>query len=238
MAFNISQFRHSFKNGEPASPANYEIEIHKNPQSLLDNNANNNTLQRVVHVNDKFERNVKFRCQNATLPGKQITTSERSTYGPVRKIASNIIYQDVVLSFIVADDFNEKIYFNIWLEQILDSLNSNSVAYYDDYVGQIFVTTYGKDGLANYKVLLEEAYPIAVDEIPLSWDSSNDYIRMNVTIAYRKWTSIEISTAKQQTVPRDVLNPDLKKNFTKRISDALSTTKDKIDTEITKIIKL
>lgn len=238
MTFNISQFRHSFKNGEPASPANYEIQVFKNPQALVDTSELTNNIQTIKNIDNNFQKSVKFRCQSCSLPGKQLNTLERNTYGPTRKVASSSVYQDVIFSFIVGDDFNEKRYFNIWHNQIVNNINGNNVAYYDDYVGQIFITTYGKDGFPNYKILLEEAYPISVDEIPLSWDSSNDYVRINVTIAYRKWSNVPLFNAFEQTVPRDVLNPDLKKNFTRKISDALNTVKDKIDTEITKIIKL
>ena len=181
MAFNINELRSSFVNGgEPASPANYEVSV-------------------VRPIRDKkyrFEDDVKFRCISCSLPGKILNTTDRMTYGPIRKIVTSALYQDVTFSFIVGDDKNELEYFNSWHSFIIDNgiidrVQTHDVSYYDNYVGNIKITHLDKQNTHKYTISLIEAYPISVEEIPLSWDNNNEFIRVNVTVAYRDWQRTE-----------------------------------------------
>jgi hypothetical protein len=183
MAFNINDFRSSFKDvGEPASTATYEVRVHRPPI-----NINGNILPNAT------ERSLAYRCQSCSLPGKTFGTSDRVTYGPIRKIVNSVVYQDVVFSFIVSESMNEKIFFNTWHNLIIDNFEKSAgykhdVEYYDNYVGDLVITQYSKNGIPKYSVKLEDAYPISIEEIPLGWEMNNDYIKVNITIAYRYWT--------------------------------------------------
>jgi len=188
MAFKINEFRSSFvAGGEPASPANYEVSVLRKYLVPL-----------VAGDKYRFENDVKFRCISCSLPGRLLNTTDRSTYGPNRKIVTSALYQDVTFSFIVSNDKNELNYFEEWHNFIVDNnVNAESdgfshdVAYYDDYVGDITISLIDvkseKKNRIKYTISLLEAYPISVEEIPLSWDNNNEFIRVNVTVAYRNW---------------------------------------------------
>jgi hypothetical protein len=192
MAFNIDHFRSSFKNGEPASPANYEVQIYRNPnQQVVDTVTG---LRSSVDI--YAEINMKYRCITCSIPGKMLTTVERNTYGPSRKIATSALYQDVQFGFIVSDDATELNYFHNWLNLIsnnveVDGVLVNDVAYYDDYVADTFITQYNKFGEITRKIKLEESYPINIAEVPMGWEMSNDIMKVDITMAYRNWYSVE-----------------------------------------------
>ena len=206
MAFKINEFRSSFAlSGEPASPANFEVSIVRNPTFGLATNAQGqveNALVpfRVRNFDNSFriesrvvENLLKFRCISCSLPGRILNTTDRNTYGPNRKIVTSALYQDVVFSFIVSDDKRELDYFDSWQNFIVDnninigSAFSHDVRYYDEYVGDIKIKHLDKQNNIKYIITLLEAYPISVEEIPLSWDNTNEFIRVNVTVAYRSW---------------------------------------------------
>lgn len=215
MAFNISDFRNSFKNGEPASPTNYEVTVYRKPRILTVTSTN----QTPSISNVDIERDLKYRCITCSMPGKALNTSERSTYGPTRKIANSAMYQDVVFSYIVSDNMGELQYFNEWLNSIvynteITGASVNDVAYYDDYVGEVFITQYNKSGIPTRKIKLIEAYPIFVNEIPLGWEMNNDYIKIEVTFAYRRWETL-VTPTQQYEVPINNLDPTIKKTFNK-----------------------
>lgn len=184
MAFSINEFRNTFADYEPASPAYYEVHIVRQPEAFLQNE-------------DTYsEDSLRYRCISCSLPGKAINTTERLTYGPTRKIALSSVYQDITFSFIVSDDKAELKYFNSWHNFIINNtLNTNvqthDVGYYEKYVGNLTIQHFDKTDETDYRIQLLEAYPINVEEIPLSWDNTNEFIRVNVTMAYRTWQRIQ-----------------------------------------------
>ena len=185
MAFNLTDFRSSFsKGGEPASPANYEVSVTRKARLGFGNSTSNLTMEKLL----------PFRCISCSLPGKMMSTTDRTTYGPNRKIVTSTLYQDVTFSFIVSDDKKELDYFDKWQNFIVDnnvdsssSANNHDVRYYDEYIGDIKISHLDKQNKIKYIISLLEAYPISVEEIPLSWENNNEFIRVNVTVAYRNW---------------------------------------------------
>jgi hypothetical protein len=192
MAFNINKFRSSFINGEPASPTNYEVEIfRKQNQVVIDVSTGERKL-----VDLFVERLMKYRCITCSLPGKMLTTVERNTYGPSRKIATSALYQDVVFSFMIGDDVSELDYFHSWMGLISNNVEVvgatvNDVAYYDTYVSDTFITQYNKSGEITRKIKLEESYPINIEAIPMGWEMNNEIMKVDVTLAYRNWHTIK-----------------------------------------------
>lgn len=177
--FNINDFRSSFVL-EPANPTNYEVLITKGPPIMVE-----------VGGAINFANTLRYRCESCAIPSKSLLFANRKTYGPNRKVAYGAEYRDVSFSFIVSDNMQEKEYFDIWQRMIVDNdevsggITTHDASYYDDYIGEIEIRYYEKGGKNTYKIVLMEAYPIEVQEVPLSWTSNNEYMRVTVTLAYR-----------------------------------------------------
>lgn len=189
MAFNINDFRSSFNNFEPASPANYEVIITRDP--FIEQSFGAGVVGNAISTD--MTRQLMYRCESCSLPSRDLVSTNRMTYGMPKKVVSGSVFNNVSFSFIVSDDMSEKHYFYQWQNAILnneansfqDNPNVNDVAYYDSYTGDILINTYSKFGDLKYSIYLVEAYPISVQEVQLGWNNTNDYIRVNVTMAYR-----------------------------------------------------
>lgn len=184
MPFNLKKFRSSF-DVEPASPAYYEVSVIRRPISLAFKQEDN-----------KAEDNLVYRCISCSLPGKTLNTTDRQTYGISRRIVTSSAYQDVRFTFIVSDDKSELSYFSRWQTYIVDNtltdgVDTHAAEYYDNYIGQVAINHFDRQNNTIYSVNLLEAYPIDVEEIPLGWDNTNDFVKVTVTMAYRTYEVIK-----------------------------------------------
>jgi len=169
MAGSINDFKSSFKN-DLARPNRFDVDI-PIPLTLLPYLKTANRL--------------KYRCENANLPGRTLATLEQKTYGPVEKFPYLTTYNDIDLTFIVDGDMSQKVFFDAWLNYI-NPLYNNNFRYKSDYATDLRITQYDVTNRATYSVDLYEAYPISINQLDLDW-SNDSYHKLTVTFAYTKW---------------------------------------------------
>lgn len=145
--------------------------------------------------------NLAFRCERVTLPGRIIITSpyKEGNYGLNREYPTNAVYQPVDATFLMSEDYSEKIFFELWQDLIIghhrsfgDVTSQASVKelnYMDNYTCQIsihaFSVTGGRGGLKPvYTCTLMEAYPRTIQDLQMDW-SGNDLVRLNVVFDYK-----------------------------------------------------
>lgn len=174
MAFDITKFRTSFSQfGEPANPTNYKAFFGKLP-NLFGSSY------------DLTTRTLEYRCESVSIPESSLKSIERKTYGIPEKVAFSKEYQICNVSIILSDNISERDLFYIWQESILESNDRKNILYFDEYVGDFVIQQYNKQGKESYTIILQDAYPLSVQEMPLSWNSNNDYIRLNIALQYTK----------------------------------------------------
>lgn len=143
-----------------------------------------------------MEKRMSMRCLATELPGRDLQTIEHSHYGPNKKVASNSIYTDVTLTFILSRDHKEKEYFEKWFDLIVGPhrvSGSNETMYdlgfYDDYIGTVDITQYDEKNVKKQSTTLEKAFPISIGTVNLSWDQGNQFITLPVRFTYRYYKS-------------------------------------------------
>lgn len=78
-----------------------------------------------------------FFCESATLPGRTIADETKDDlYGPERKIARGVTYDDLTLTFYMGQDMAEHQLFKSWQNMAVNPYTYNA-NYYDEYVGSI-----------------------------------------------------------------------------------------------------
>ena len=169
MAGSINDFKSSFK-GDLARPNRFDVDI-PIPLTLL------------PYI--KTSNNLRYRCENANLPGRTLATLEQKTYGPVEKFPYMTTYNDLDLTFIVDSDMSQKVFFDAWLNYV-NPLYNNNFRYKSDYSTDLRITQYDMANEPTYSVDLYEAYPISVNQLDLDW-SNDSYHKLTVTFAYTKW---------------------------------------------------
>ena len=169
MAGSITNFISSFQN-DLARPNRFDVNI---PIPL--------TLIQYRNISQRLT----FRCENANLPGRTISTTDQKIYNIVEKFPNQTSYQDMDMTFIVGGDMAEKQFFDAWLELINPTTNFN-FKYKGDYSTSITVNQYDINNNLTYTIELVDAYPIAVNQLDLDW-SNDGYHKLTVVFAYTYW---------------------------------------------------
>ncbi|SVB24497.1 uncharacterized protein METZ01_LOCUS177351 [marine metagenome] len=100
------------------------------------------------------------------------------------------MFIDTTMTFIcTAEGWEEKEFFDTWQNQIVDP-EMYDASYYEDYTTDISLTTYTEGNKSSYGIQFMEAFPLNVGAINLGWSQNNEYARLSVTFAYRRWKQI------------------------------------------------
>lgn len=175
MAGSIAEFKSSFSR-DLARPNKFEVEIPV-------------PIGMVPYLGKA--RSLRLRCEAADLPGRTLATTDLKIYGIQEKFPYMTSYPDITMTFIVGDDMMEKKFFDAWINWINPSINYN-VKFKKDYAVAIRIKQYSVTNEVSYFIDLQDAYPIAVNDLNLDW-SSDGYHKLSVTFAYTQWrnTSLE-----------------------------------------------
>ena len=124
-------------------------------------------------------------CENITMPGKNISTQEIKTHGPVDDMPYEVYSGDVEATFKVAGDYFERNFFDAWQNTIIDP-KTNNLGYKDSYSCEIEITQLDLQDQPIYHLVLEDAFPKVVGPIELG-DDREGYQRQMIGFSYRKW---------------------------------------------------
>lgn len=135
-------------------------------------------------------------AQNASLPGRTISTTPHRMYGTVREMPYGVLYAPITITFICTNIMVERAFFDLWQQSIVYP-KSNYMNYYNDYVGRVLVQKVDNAGWAVGSVvgelistyILEEAYPKVVQEQELAYGSKNEVMTLTVEFSYARWRS-------------------------------------------------
>jgi hypothetical protein len=180
--FNVNEFKASFVAGRDGGVArNNLFEVMVTPPVVLNSVANKDLATKLL----------ARRIESIEMPSKNINTMPVPTYGPVRKIASGAMYNEIDLSMILSESMTERKFFVDWMESIQPSLmgiHDGDVAYYDEYRGTVQIRIYDQDGSSpRLNITLVEAYPISIGETTLSWGDNDSYMKSKVKFQYRSF---------------------------------------------------
>jgi hypothetical protein len=147
----------------------------------------------------KNAKNLIYRCENATLPGRtMMTLDQKIGSNPIEKYPYQTTFQDIDLTFIVDDDMNQKVFFDAWLNFINPTYNYN-FRYKGDYSTAITISQYDVTNKVSYSINLYDAYPISMNQLDLDW-AGDGYHKLTVSFAYTYWTNNSLQSYGMQLV--------------------------------------
>jgi hypothetical protein len=202
MPFNIANFNADISKSGIAATSQFEAWILGGPGSHY---GISGILQQYG-----LNEGMRFRIEAVNMPGRQLQTLDQNYYGPVRRIPFRFSNQPVTLSVILSKDMREREIFMKWQDYFVGHYRTNvnrSVMqgmfdgkYYNDGIGTIDIVQYsypnnnggygyyfqseGGDYEVQNVITLEEAYPVNVNDIQLSWGDEG-YGKLQVEIQYR-----------------------------------------------------
>ncbi len=135
-------------------------------------------------------QDLEFLCETSELPGRTLQTADVRYYGPVNKFPFQSVYADLNLTFICRSEMHEKDLFDSWM-QLINPVSNYDFRYKDDYsvtievfhFAEIASETNPQAAKPTYQVYFENAYPISVSPISLTW-ADDGLARLQVTFAY------------------------------------------------------
>lgn len=135
-------------------------------------------------INDP--RDVSILCDQVTMPGRQIATTDLQNYMLPIKMPYGYMNDDVTMSFHITNDHFIKKYFDHWTDQIVNR-RSMLLNYRSSYTTDIIIQQLDQRDIPVYTCTLRKAYPITVSAYDLSNASENTTQKLSVTFAYEDW---------------------------------------------------
>lgn len=143
-------------------------------------------------------KKLSMRCESAQLPGRMIeTTTKKMGSAPIEKFPYHSTYGEVTLDFIVSDNMSEKIFFDAWMELINPTTDFN-MQYKANYAVDISINQYDVKSGLTYASVLQEAFPIDMNQMDLNWSSVDSYHKLSVVFAYKQWQNNTVSSLVKQ----------------------------------------
>lgn len=218
--FNINEFKSKVGQFGLIKPSSFMVEITFGADFGL------------LPYDQKFSgmrNNLQFMAEATNLPGVSLATTEirRHGYGVIEKKPYVPIFTDINMVF--RSDANGDLYtfFQTWMKMIINfdgraSINSVTgvlpkqgmyeVAYKKNYMSTVTIHLMNATGQEPIEIVLVEAYPIFLGEVPLAWQSQNDYVKIPIKLTFRDWflenkQFVAADNLTQNNLPRQPFGP-------------------------------
>jgi len=162
-------------------------------------------------LNSDAARQIAVRCDSISIPGRSFSTVPYRFYGPARNMPYEPIYSgELTMSVILSESLQEREFFEQWMNGVC-SPNDYKFNYYDQYTAPLTINILNRASQITYQIAVEEAYPKAMGDIQIGYDKDNEFMRQDVTIAFRKYLPVRLPPVPQvnQTVPQLLQAPAL-----------------------------
>jgi len=179
-------------------------------------------FQPPMQSNPASVRKVLLFCEQAVLPGVNFSTTQNRSYGEVREVPYEKLFDTVQLTFHVDKDMQVKKLFDDWIMAIQNPIN-RSFAYYNDYVVPLAIEVQDVADNTRYEVQLYEAYPKTITAINLQHDSK-ETMKISVTFQYKYYTTSTITQlANGQKISTNLIDSSMENftGFTARLNKGL-----------------
>jgi len=147
--------------------------------------------------NQEIGREIGMMCETVTMPGRTMQTEPYRHYGPAFNFPSNVQYTPIKATFIGDKFLRIRQFFESWQNLIFDNV-TNNMNFYDEYVAPLDIFQLGQFDSLNdrdsvtYGVRLFEVYPTDVSPIEYNYGATNQYVKIDVTFAYRYWLNFNL----------------------------------------------
>jgi len=193
-AFNISEFKSNISEYGILQNNKFSVFIPISPNVLV--STFTNTLDPLFTIDSM--RALQFRAEAASVPGFSLQTQDVRVQGTGvnQKMPFNALFPDVNVTFLADSRGDIYKYFYSWFSNIIDFTGSSfsffpspsySIGYKSDYITDISILVYDNFGNLTKQIILYEAYPDSITEIPLDWSDRDRPMKFTVKFAYTRW---------------------------------------------------
>lgn len=141
---------------------------------------------------------VMMYCEATTLPGINISTTQARSYGELREIPYERLFDNITLTFFVDTGMEVKYIFDEWIAAIQNP-HTRQMGWYDNYVTDLNITVQDKDENDTYSITLYECYPKSISPITLDYNSK-DIMKLQVSMNYKYWMPNALESEESELV--------------------------------------
>lgn len=151
-------------------------------------------------------KDVSLLAETSSLPEMNLTVERLNIYGPTYPRPTGIDYGDTItLSFYLDRALTIRDMFERWMHMAVDPLTFN-VNYQKNYISkEISIRKLDSKDDVVREYMFEDCFPIKIGQTALS-AGADDYSKMDVTFAYRKWTPYMYESTSKWT-SRSIFSP-------------------------------
>ena len=156
--------------------------INKDPGVLLGTLASGGSLKNLI--NDP--RDITLLCKTVSLPGRSISTTDKTVGKQSMKIPYDYIDSDVSMTFLLTNDYYIRTLFDNWISCVIDE-DTYRVGFKKDYCTDIIIQQVNNRGIPIYGCKLINAYPISIGEIGFTSTEASSDQDLTINFAYDKY---------------------------------------------------
>ena len=151
----------------------------------------------VLSIDKTLAPDASLMCTEINMPARVFNNSPYRIAGAPYKYPTQVQYGDITATFIGDKFLRLRTFFELWQSTIYNN-QTGLFNFYKEYIGDIDIFQLGQFDTKNdrddatYGVRLREAYPTQISEIPYSAGGQNDYVKIQVTFAYRDWLNFNL----------------------------------------------
>ncbi len=143
---------------------------------------------------------INIKCHTANFPQRNLVTAERLQNSSAFRVPYTQAYDPVTFSFYADADGDTRRYFDLWQNTVVN-VRSNTLNFYNEYTSNIEMWNLNELEQPTYGVRIEEAFPMAIGAVDVSYSNSGTFQTIVSTFQYRRWVEIG-TTADQQRAAR------------------------------------
>jgi hypothetical protein len=124
-------------------------------------------------------------CSSVSMPGKTIETLDYSLYRNKYKVPIGYMHDDVTITFNLSSNYLAKDALDKWQNYVIDE-NDYLLKYDAEYKKDINIYQLDESNKTVYSVKLINAYPVTVQAVDLSDDSSDTISTVSAVFSFDK----------------------------------------------------
>ena len=154
----------------------------------------------------EIDKVLEYWCEGATIPGValSLTPINRYGYGAIEKKPSTPTFTDANFTFIGDGKSDNWLFFQQWI-RLIDNydlrgginpitgyvngkpISPFEVSYKYEYASDVNLIVFDDSGTETFNIILRDAYPIYMGQIPLNWADNNTIMKIPITFTFMDW---------------------------------------------------
>lgn len=155
-------------------------------------------ILRAVGLGDMLDKYLQYPYElglyvkDVAVPGRTLQTTDTVQDQVSHGMVTGSEFEPINMTFIMTPSQKERQFFLDWMN-VANNMDNNKFGFYDDYVANIVIKYYNRQGEVASVCEIAEAFPTRVSELNLSYEGNNELATFEVTFKYKKTATRESS---------------------------------------------